>query len=170
MGGGKGANLGQLVHAGFPVPSGFVITTAAGGSPFRRNGGRLGRRRLRGAARDFLNVIGDAAPLNAVRRCWTSLWGDRAIAYHERLGLDQTTMKLAVVVQAIVAADFAGVMFTANPVTGERDEVVIDANPGLGEAVVSGLVTPDHFVLRKQVLGWKIAERQVGSRQVVIHT
>jgi phosphoenolpyruvate synthase/pyruvate phosphate dikinase len=68
----------------------------------------------------------------------------------------------------MVPAEVAGVMFSANPVTGARDEIVIDANPGLGEAVVSGLVTPDHFVLRKQWPGWRIIERHPGKREVVI--
>ncbi|MBI4788061.1 MAG: phosphoenolpyruvate synthase [Chloroflexi bacterium] len=123
-----------------------------------------------GQQETFLNVVGTTELLDAVRRCWGSLWGDRAIAYRARLKLDQQTVKLAVVVQKMVEPEFAGVMFTANPVSGARDEIVIDANPGLGEAIVSGLVTPDHFVLRKQRLGWKIAERQAGRREVVIRS
>jgi pyruvate,water dikinase len=116
----------------------------------------------------FLNVVGPEALLDAVRRCWASLWTDRAIAYRARLGLDQTTVKLAVVVQRMVDAEVAGVLFTANPVTGARDEIVIDASPGLGEAVVSGLVTPDHFVLRRRWWGWSIVERRAGWREVVV--
>ena len=68
----------------------------------------------------------------------------------------------------MVAADVAGVLFTANPVTGARDEIVIDASPGLGEAVVSGLVTPDHYVLRKDWYGWRVTERQLGRREVIV--
>jgi len=66
----------------------------------------------------FLNVTGEEAVLDTVRRCWASLWTDRAIAYRERQGIDQQTVKLAVVVQQMVPAEVAGVMFTANPVTG----------------------------------------------------
>src|SRR5690606_1210701 len=73
----------------------------------------------------YLNVIGPRAVLEAVRSCFASLWTDRAISYRERLGIDPATVKLAVVVQRMVDADAAGVMFTANPVTGARDEVVI---------------------------------------------
>lgn len=75
-------------------------------------------------------------------------------------------MKLAVVVQRMVPAEVAGVLFTANPVTGARDEVVLDASPGLGEAVVSGLATPDHFVLDKR-LG-RVKERRLGHREIVV--
>ena len=74
-------------------------------------------------------------------------------------------MAIAVVVQRMVPADQAGVMFTANPVTGARDQVVIDSNPGLGEAVVAGLVTPDHAVLDAD---GHIAERRAGRRETVI--
>ena len=116
----------------------------------------------------FLNISDEQALLDSVRRCWASLWTDRAIAYRERQRIDQRTVKLAIVVQRMVFAEIAGVLFTANPVTGARDEVVIDASPGLGEAVVSGLVTPDHFVLRKRRWGWSIAERRAGLREVIV--
>src|SRR5574342_1304218 len=98
---------------------------------------------LEGQQETFLNIIGEQALIDAVRACWASLWSERAILYRARQKVDQTTVKLAVVVQRMVPADIAGVMFTANPVSGERAELIIDANPGLGEAVVSGMVTPD---------------------------
>src|SRR6266568_3452892 len=194
--GGKGANLGELVRAGFPVPNGFVVTTAAydrfvaeshlgeiitqalgeqqGGSAAIRGAfehaaipteiaqaimeayQQLGQgpvavrssataEDLPGAAfagqqDTFLNIVGREGLLDAVRRCWASLWTDRAIAYRERQRMDQQTVKLAVVVQRMVVAEVAGVLFTANPVTGTRNEIVIDANPGLGEAVDDDLV------------------------------
>src|SRR6185503_1217269 len=82
--------------------------------------------------------------------------------------VDQATVKLAVLVQSMVPADVAGVMFTANPVSGSRDEMVIDASPGLGEAVVSGLVTPDHFIVNKQ---WaRIKEQHLGRREIIIQS
>ncbi len=113
----------------------------------------------------FLGVQGEAQVLDAVQRCWASLWTDRAIAYRARLGIDPATVAIAVVVQRLVPAGHAGVMFTANPVTGARDEVVIDSNPGLGEAVVAGLVTPDHAVLDS---AGRIVERREGRRETVI--
>ncbi|WLQ08678.1 PEP/pyruvate-binding domain-containing protein [Arthrobacter oryzae] len=95
----------------------------------------------------YLNVVGADAVLDAVRRCWASLWTDRAVAYRATHGISPSTVALAVVVQRMVDAAVAGVLFTANPVTGRRHEAVIDASPGLGEAVVSGAVNPDHFVV-----------------------
>ncbi|MFP3460861.1 PEP/pyruvate-binding domain-containing protein [Arthrobacter globiformis] len=95
----------------------------------------------------FLNVVGEEAVAKAVADCWASLWTDRAIAYRRRRGIDPREVAIAVVVQKMVPADVAGVLFTANPVTGERGEMVVDASPGLGESVVSGRVTPEHYVL-----------------------
>jgi pyruvate,water dikinase len=95
----------------------------------------------------FLNVVGPDAVLDAVRRCWASLWTDRAVAYRDAHGIDHATVALAVVIQRMVDARWAGVLFTANPVTGRRGEAVIDAAPGLGEAVVSGSVDPEHVVV-----------------------
>ncbi len=100
-----------------------------------------------GQQETFLNVVGQAALLEAVRRCWASLWTDRAVAYRAVQGIDPRQVRLAVVVQEMVPAAAAGVFFTADPLTGRRRRAVIDASPGLGEAVVSGAVNPDHFVV-----------------------
>ena len=89
-----------------------------------------------------------------------------AILYRARQNVDQNTVKLAVIVQKMVPADVAGVMFTANPVSGVRTKLSIDANPGLGEAVVGGLVTPDHFVVDKRTR--QIKEQRLGRREVII--
>src|SRR6185369_527032 len=78
-----------------------------------------------GQQETFLNVIGDKALLEAVRACWMSLWSERAILYRARQKMDQTIVKLAVVVQKMIPADAAGVMFTANPISGARDELII---------------------------------------------
>ena len=95
----------------------------------------------------YLNIIGGDAVVDAVRRCWASLWTDRAVDYRARNGIDQGSVRLAVVIQQMVQAATAGVLFTADPVTGTRHHSVIDASPGLGEAVVSGAVNPDRFVV-----------------------
>jgi phosphohistidine swiveling domain-containing protein len=100
----------------------------------------------------FLNVRGRDAVIDAVRRCWASLWSPRAVQYREHLGVDPRDVAMGVVVQTLVPADVAGVLFTANPSTGARDEIVVNASFGLGEAVVSGLVTPDIYVLDKSTL------------------
>jgi phosphohistidine swiveling domain-containing protein len=97
----------------------------------------------------YLNVQGLEDLLVAIRDCWASLWTARAMAYRARQGIDPTTVSLAVVVQQMVNAEAAGVMFTANPGNGRRDEAVISAAWGLGEAVVSGAVNTDDIVVRK---------------------
>ncbi|MCR6490662.1 PEP-utilizing enzyme [Amycolatopsis sp. OK19-0408] len=208
--GGKGANLGELIHAGLPVPDGFVVTTdayaavvdglnlsgtsepardvveAAAVPPLLRasiitayaelGGGAVAVRSsataedLPGAAfagqqDTYLNIVGEHALVDAVRRCWGSLWTDRAIAYRARLGIDSAQVRIAVVVQRMVAADAAGVLFTADPVSGRRDTVVVDASPGLGEAVVSGQVTPDHYELDAS---GRVREFMRGRREVVL--
>jgi rifampicin phosphotransferase len=115
----------------------------------------------------YLNVIGIGAVLDAVRDCWASLWTDRAVAYRAALGIKPHEVALAVVVQRMVDAQAAGVMFTANPLTGKRREAVIDAAPGLGEAVVSGAVNPDHFVVdteKRMVLQRKLGDKRVIAR------
>jgi phosphohistidine swiveling domain-containing protein len=95
----------------------------------------------------YLDIVGADAVVQAVRRCWASLWTERAVAYRSANGIGQRDVGLAVVVQDLVHAAAAGVLFTANPVTGTRTETVIDASPGPGQAVVSGAVNPDHFVV-----------------------
>ncbi len=234
--GGKGANLGELVQAGLPVPAGFVITTAAYDAFVKKN--KIGKplmalvaqtrpeepgsyeehrsqirdlflagampvdmaREIRSAyaelgvvaagdtdaggapvavrssatAEDlpgasfagqqetYLNISGDEALLQAVKECWASLWTPRAMAYRARQGIDPASVSLAVVVQKMVNAKAAGILFTANPNTGRRDEAMIDAAWGLGEAIVGGLVTPDQWVINKvnsQVISSTIADK-----------
>lgn len=100
-----------------------------------------------GQQETFLNVRGESALLTAVRDCWASLWTARAIAYRARQGIDPAEVALAVVIQEMVDATAAGVMFTANPLTGRRHETVISAAWGLGEQVVSGSVNTDNVVV-----------------------
>ena len=230
LAGGKGANLGELIHAGFPIPPGFIITTAAYDLLLKKTNlqsyladliashdlndadsvknfsqeihtalhetsipgeiteaiGKACQELTRGAvavrssatAEDlpqaafagqqetFLNIQGEQEVLKAVRACWASLWSERAILYRAHQNVDQTAVKLAVVVQEMVPADAAGVMFTANPISGARDELVIDSSQGLGEAVVSGSVTPDHFIVNKR--SGRVKEQQSGKREIVI--
>ncbi len=114
----------------------------------------------------YLNVIGGDALLDAVRRCWASLWTERAVSYRTANGIDHRRVALAVVVQRMVDATAAGVMFTANPVTGTRTETVIDASPGLGESVVSGAVNPDHFVVDRTARA--IVRRRLGDKRTAV--
>jgi rifampicin phosphotransferase len=96
----------------------------------------------------YLNVVGPAAILHHVSRCWASLFTERAVIYRLRNGIDHRTVGMAVVVQQMVFPDASGVLFTADPVTGNRKVATVDAGFGLGEALVSGLVNPDVFTVR----------------------
>jgi len=121
-----------------------------------------------GQQETYLNIVGIEAILDAVRRCWASLWTDRAVSYRASNTIDHRTVRLAVVIQRMVNAQVAGVLFTANPLTGRRRQAVIDANPGLGEAVVSGAVNPDHFVINAET--GEIIERRLGDKRMVIRS
>lgn len=111
----------------------------------------------------YLNVRDLPAVLEAVRRCYASLWSARAIQYRAFKKLGGRDEAMAVVVMTQVPSEAAGVVFTANPLNGERDQIVVNASWGLGEAVVSGRVTPDSFTLDKgtlAVLGRDISEKE----------
>ncbi|MFJ3402808.1 PEP/pyruvate-binding domain-containing protein [Promicromonospora sp. NPDC090134] len=111
----------------------------------------------------FLNVRGEDALLRAVRDCWASLWTARAIGYRARHGIPAEEVALAVVVQLLVDAAAAGILFTVDPMTGSRDRVLINAAWGLGEAVVGGQVTPDTFLVAR--VGGAV-ERAVSTKEV----
>ncbi len=116
----------------------------------------------------YLNIAGESALLDAVQRCWASLWTERAVIYRSTNAIDHRAVRLAVVVQQMVDAEIAGVLFTANPVTGRRHQAVIDASPGLGEAVVSGTVNPDHFVVDPG--SGEIVERRLGDKRFSVRS
>jgi pyruvate,water dikinase len=231
--GGKGANLGEMIRAGMPVPPGFVVGAPAyatfrdesgireqlaavlGGldvddTEALRSAAKAARELVEGAeippgiadaiearyraldeaaelpvavrssatAEDtasasfagmnetFLNVRGPDGVLAAVRDCWASLFGARSIYYRAKRGFDPVLMDIAVVVQAQVDAMASGVMFTVNPATGDRGELVIEGSRGLGEAVVSGSVSPDRFVVRKADL--EILAREIREKEVAV--
>jgi pyruvate,water dikinase len=223
--GGKGANLGELTRAGFPVPPGFCVTTAAYRDFVRTSGeldalhdaldqvahedlvaicalggcirehlgalaipagirsavlaawrelgtGHAYAVRSSATAEDlpsasfagqqdtFLNVRGDEQLLDAVRRCWASLFTDRAIVYRAKHGFRHRAVLLAVVVQRMVVPEVSGIMFTADPITGRRRTVCIDASFGLGEALVAGLVTADFYQVRAGAIATKRVSRK----------
>jgi pyruvate,water dikinase len=118
-----------------------------------------------GQQETYLNVRGLDALMEAVKKCWASLWTARAIAYRGKNRIDPASVELAVVVQELVFADAAGVMFTANPVNGHRKEALINAAWGLGEAVVSGAVTPDTLTVEKA--SGKVKERLTAEKEVM---
>ena len=118
-----------------------------------------------GQHQTFLNVRGAEALLEAVKRCWTSLWTARAIAYRSRQRIAPESVSMAVVVQRMVEANAAGVLFTANPANGRRDQVVIDAAWGLGEAIVGGEVTPDHLVVDRK--SGRVLSRETADKKLM---
>ncbi|MBI2913743.1 MAG: phosphoenolpyruvate synthase, partial [Chloroflexi bacterium] len=111
----------------------------------------------------FLNVAGEAEVINAVQACWASLFEGRAIFYREQGGFDHLKVGIAVVVQHMVQSQRSGVMFTIEPVTGDRSKIVVEAIYGLGEAVVSGALTPDLYVSDKASLA--IVEKAVARQE-----
>jgi pyruvate,water dikinase len=113
----------------------------------------------------FLNVIGEAALLKAVVDCWSSLWTARAIGYRARNGISHDDVALAVVVQEMISSEASGVLFTANPLNGKRTEMVIDATLGLGEALVSGLVEPDQYIIADD---GTILQKTLGAKATII--
>ncbi|RCW39625.1 pyruvate,water dikinase [Halopolyspora algeriensis] len=167
--GGKAGNLGEMAAAGEQVPPGFCVTTAAyvaGEVPadaivsaYERMGGGPVAVRSSATAEDlpdasfagqqdtYLNIEGAEAVADAVRRCWDSLDNERAVAYRDANTIDRADVRMAVIVQRMVDADTAGVLFTADPVTGTRTRTVVDAVRGLGTAVVDGSTEPDHYAL-----------------------
>ena len=105
-----------------------------------------------GQQETYLNVQGADEVVAAVHKCWASLWTPQAISYRHQNGIDQGSVAMAVVVQIMVPSQVSGILFTANPATGERAEIVINASFGLGEAVVSGQVTPDTYIVDRETL------------------
>jgi pyruvate,water dikinase len=117
-----------------------------------------------GQQETYLNVSSPDAVLDAVRKCWASLWTARAIGYRARQGIGSEGVALAVVVQLLVPAEAAGILFTANPINGQRDQMMVSASWGLGEAVVGGLVTPDTLTLEKP--SGRVVHRETAQKLV----
>ncbi|MCD6247855.1 MAG: phosphoenolpyruvate synthase [Hadesarchaea archaeon] len=233
--GGKGANLGELVRLGVPVPPGFAVTAQAY-KRFLEEEGLVGKikeilsgvdvddsdaltkaadqirnlikkakmpedirediikaykelnRRLgsenepvairssataedlpdasfAGQQETYLNIQGDENVVRRVQDCWASLFTPRAIFYREKHGFEHEKVLISIVVQKMVNADKAGVLFTTHPSTGDRSKEVIEANWGLGETVVSGSATPDVYVVDKET--GKILDVTIGSKEVM---
>ena len=225
--GGKGANLGRLAGADFPVPSGFVVTTGAYAAHIERFSddisGALARIRYddvaalekavaeirgwivaadmpadvaaeiraaytqlgesyvavrsSGTAEDlegasfaglhdtYLDIKGADEVLDAVKRDWASLWTARAVGYRKSQGFTELP-SMAVVVQTMIPSEVAGVMFTGNPLNQASDQILLNANWGLGEAVVQGITTPDQYIIEHKT--WRVLERTLGSKDVQI--
>jgi phosphoenolpyruvate synthase/pyruvate phosphate dikinase len=176
MAGGKGASLGAMTQAGLPVPPGFVILAPAfdqyaqtGAPPhlidaiglaFDALGAEHVAVRSSATAEDSDSAAWAgqlesylytprAAVVPRVQQAWQSLFSERAKAYRSQQGLQDTPVSVAVVVQQMITAGVSGVAFTANPITGDRTELMIEAVYGDNELLVSGQVTPDNYLLHK---------------------
>lgn len=225
--GGKGANLGEMVHAQIPVPPGFIVTATAyyefleatrlmdeirkllqdvdandsrtlqdasarikekinsAAMPeymvkeiqtsYRKLGGGLVAVRSSATAEDlpdasfagqqrtFLNIQGEDSVVRAVQECWASLFESRAIFYRHEQGFDHFKVGIAVPVQRMIQSEAAGVMFTVEPLSSDRSKILIEAIFGLGEAIVSGDLTPDQYTLDKEklaIIDKKIVEQE----------
>ena len=174
LAGGKGAQLGAMLRAALPVPDGFCVSTEAyrSGMSDELRAAIVGGYQAMGSppvavrssatAEDlpdasfagqqdtYLNVQGDQAVVAAVQDCWKSMFTERAVAYRRDRNIPDTGVAMAVVVQRMVAAEAAGVLFTVHPVSGAIDELVIEAALGLGDKVVSAQVTPDRYRLKRR--------------------
>ncbi|MGV8905400.1 MAG: phosphoenolpyruvate synthase [Acetobacterium sp.] len=226
--GGKGANLGEMTKAGFPVPDGFCVTTEAYRKFLEHNkrldfitevikdanldnivliGAQIRAEiekseipegvtqgilmavhkigvennyavRSSATAEDlafasfagqqdtYLNINGENFILLAVRDCWASLFTDRAILYRIQNKIDHAKVHMAVVIQKMVNPEVSGIMFTADPLSGHRGMISIDASYGLGEALVSGIVDPDIYRFRKS--NRQIDNKIIGNKRVAI--
>lgn len=116
-----------------------------------------------GQQETYLNVSGPDAVLESVRNCWASLWTARAISYRMHQDISPEDVSLAVVVQGLVNAEVSGILFTANPLNGSRNQMLVNASWGLGEAIVGGLVTPDTIIYDKNTAS--ILSREIGKKE-----
>jgi pyruvate,water dikinase len=194
--GGKGLSLGLLASAGLPVPPGFCVTVAAFrrargkaladlpdlseplAAAYRDLGGGAVAVRSSATAEDgavtsfagqqetILGVVGESAVRDAVARCWASLDTERAVAYRRKQGVSDDNLAMAVVVQRLVHAEVAGVLFTRDPLDPSGRRMLVEASWGLGEAVVSGRVTPDRFALERD--SGAVLEQQVHDKAVEV--
>lgn len=114
----------------------------------------------------FLDIRGLDEVIAAVRRCWASLWTARCASYRERAGIDHGTALIAVVVQRMIESEVSGVLFTANPLTAVTDEFVVNASWGLGEGIVSGILTPDEYIVDKT--SFRTKAKTLGPKEVQI--
>jgi len=117
-----------------------------------------------GQQETFLNIIGADHILEAAKKCWSSLWTARAIGYRLRQGISHEGIALAIVVQRLINAEVAGILFTVNPIDGNKAHALISASWGLGDAVVGGRVTPDEYVVDKdsgQIISREVADKEI---------
>ncbi|WP_213951004.1 PEP/pyruvate-binding domain-containing protein [Tepidanaerobacter syntrophicus] len=114
----------------------------------------------------YLFIVGIDNVINSIKQCWASLYNGRALFYRHQKGFSESNISIAVVVQQMINADKAGVMFTANPITKRKDEVVIEAVWGLGEGLVQGIITPDNYCVKKDT--YEIVNERISEKEIMI--
>lgn len=192
--GGKGASLGEMSGAGFPVPPGFVVVAELSKEFFDREVSAdvvdeilkgfdsLGASRVAvrssaivedssqaswaGQLESYLNVNRENL-ISKIKECWSSIKSERAVQYASQQKLSKDQLLVAVVVQKMIDSEAAGVMFTINPVSNNRNEIMIEAGFGLGEMIVQGLITPNNFVLDKKTLEIKSRDIQFQDKMLI---
>ena len=178
--GGKGASLGEMMAVKIPVPTGFVVLASAFdkfyGSAFSESLAKeilAEFKKLKtkyvavrssataedsssaawaGQLKSYLNVT-EKNLIKSIEKCWASLYSPRANAYRSLKGLDKKKISVAVVIQKMVQSEISGITFTVHPVTKDKDQMVIEAGYGLGEAIVGGKITPDTYFINKKNIG-----------------
>jgi len=110
--------------------------------------------------------VDDNHLLKKIKQCWASLWSPEAVSYRSTQGIDHASVFMGVVVQEMIQSDVSGVTFTANPVTGSRDEIVIESSWGMGAAIVDGRVTPDHYTIERE--GLKLREKRIAEKRFMV--
>lgn len=192
--GGKGASLGEMTNAGIPVPSGFVITTSAHkkfikeplpidiGEEILKAFDELDTERVAvrssanaedssqaswaGQLETYLNASKEDL-IDKVRDCWNSIKSQRALEYAAQQDLSEDQLFVAVVVQKMIESKVSGVMFTANPITKDTTEIMLEVGYGLGEFLVQGLITPDNFIIDKKTLSIKSRDIQTQDTMLI---
>ncbi|ADD42840.1 PEP/pyruvate-binding domain-containing protein [Stackebrandtia nassauensis] len=156
--------VAEAIAAGYATLSGAAVAVRSSATAED-----LPEASFAGQMESYLNIVGVEAVTAAVKRCWLSLWTERAVEYRARNDIAADDVSMAVVVQELIDAEAAGVMFTANPVTGARDQIIINAAWGLGEAVVSGKVSADTITVDANsgaVVDQTIADKTVKTVRV----
>ncbi|MBP1905951.1 pyruvate,water dikinase [Paenibacillus turicensis] len=213
--GGKGANLGEMLKASFPVPNGFCLTVNAFDLFMKHNSldhlklrgdelqakiisgqlppeleqeiaqcyASLGQKKrvavrssataedlpeasFAGQQETYLNVLGETELFIAIKKCFASLYSIRAVSYRKQTNFDTANVLLAVVIQEMVESEVSGVLFTADPINQNRDQMMLNAAWGLGEAIVSGKVTPDIYIYNKRK--HRLSSKTLGKKELLI--
>ena len=120
----------------------------------------------------YLNVYGENDVLDYIKKCYSSLWTTRAISYRIRNHIPHLNLEVAVIIQRLIPAKSAGILFTTNPINPKPPQIIIESNFGLGESIASGKISPDQFIISKESKtksSFKIIDKRIGNKKISIH-